>query len=183
MEAMYAKVADGTLNLPPVTDNGDLYTMAFAVEVLKWFKPAFMMVNLSAVDSCHSNFSGYLASLHRADHAVGHLWNKIQTEIPEMSGQTTLLCTPECGRNLQPNNILDENDWLSYDHSDANSLRVWTLMAGPAIPAGLSIGSETNPIGLVSDTMMTVADLLGVKAEVQAAGMTATGTQSLLDQI
>lgn len=100
-----------------------------------------------------------------------------------MSGQTTLLCTPECGRNLQPNSILDQNDWLSYDHSDANSLRVWTLMAGPAIPAGLSIGSETNPIGLVSDTMMTVADLLGVKPEVQAAGMTATGTQSLLDQI
>ncbi|MDA1336534.1 MAG: twin-arginine translocation signal domain-containing protein [Bacteroidetes bacterium] len=183
MEAMYAKVAAGTLDLPPVTDNGDLYTMAFAVEVLKWFKPAFMMVNLSAVDSCHADFSNYLAALHRADHAVGHLWNQIQTDIPEMAGQTTLLCTPECGRNLTPNNILDQNDWLAFDHSDANALRVWTLMAGPSVPAGLSIGSEANPIGLVSDTMMTVADLLGVKPEVQSAGMTATGTMSLLDQL
>jgi hypothetical protein len=183
MKAMYAKVSDGTLDLPPVTDNGDLYTMGFAVEVLKWFKPAFMMVNLSAVDSCHSNFSNYLAALHRADHAVGHLWNSIQTGIPELSGQTSIICTPECGRNLQPNNILDQNEWLAFDHSDSNSLRAWTAMAGSGIPAGLSVGSEANPVGRVSDSMMTVADLLGVKPEVQAAGMIAPGTMSLLDQI
>lgn len=183
MSAMYDKVDAGTLDLPPVTDNGDLYTMGFAVEVLKWFKPAFMMVNLSAVDACHSNFSNYLGALHRADHAVGHLWNTIQTDIPEMAGQTSILCTPECGRNLEPNNILDQNDWYAYDHSDGNALRAWTVMAGPGIPSGLSVGSESNPVGLVSDTMMTAADLLGIKPEVQSAGMTAPGTASLLDQI
>ncbi|MDE0870827.1 MAG: alkaline phosphatase family protein [Flavobacteriales bacterium] len=183
MKAMYTKVSDGTLDLPPVTDNGDLYTMGFAVEVMKWFKPAFMMVNLSAVDSCHSNFSNYLAALHRADHAVGHLWNSIQTEIPELAGQTSIICTPECGRNLQPNNILDQNEWLAFDHSDSNSLRAWTVLAGSGIPSGLSIGSEANPVGRVSDSMMTVADLLGVKPEVQSAGMVVPGTASLLDQI
>ncbi|MDO7741882.1 MAG: hypothetical protein MUP94_09395, partial [Flavobacteriales bacterium] len=85
--------------------------------------------------------------------------------------------------NLQPNNILDQNEWLAFDHSDSNSLRAWTAMAGSGIPAGLSVGSEANPVGRVSDSMMTVADLLGVKPEVQAAGMIAPGTMSLLDQI
>jgi hypothetical protein len=183
MDSIYEKVETGTLDLPPVTDNADLYTMAFAVEVLKWFKPAFLMVNLSNVDSCHNNFSNYLSSLHRADHAVGHLWDRIQNDIPEMAGQTTLLATPECGRNLEPNNTLDENQWLSYDHSDENSLRVWTLMAGPGIPANHIVGGEGNPIGLVTDTMMTAADLLGVGPEVVAAGLTIPGTMSLMDQL
>ena len=182
METMHEKVENGTLDLPPVTDNGDLYTMAFAVEVLKWFKPAFMCVNLSAVDTCHSNFSGYLANLHRADHAVGHLWKSIE-EIDGLAGATTLLCTPECGRNLQPNNIIDTNNWYAYDHSDQNATRIFTLMAGPSVPAGQIVGGEGNPIGLASDTMMTVADLLGVMPEVQAAGMTVSGTTSLFNYL
>ena len=58
------------------------------------------MVNLEGCGfACHSNFSTYLGALHRADHAVGHLWNHIQS-IPEMAGNTTLILTPECGRNL-----------------------------------------------------------------------------------
>ncbi|MGB1075084.1 MAG: hypothetical protein ACPGYK_02770 [Flavobacteriales bacterium] len=182
MESMYEKVENGTLDLPPITDNGDLYTMAFAVEVLKWFNPPFMCVNLNAVDTCHSSFSGYLEALHRADHAVGHLWNSIGS-IPEMAGQTTLLCTPECGRNLMPNNIIDANNWYAFDHSDANAMRVFTMMVGPNVPAGLTIGGEGNPVGLASDTMMTVADLLGVGPEVQSAGMTVSGTTSLFNYI
>jgi hypothetical protein len=39
---------------------------------------------------------------------------------------------------------------------------------------------QHNPIG---DTVMTIADILGVKNEVQSAGMTASGTMSLLDLI
>lgn len=183
MKAMYEKVETGALPLPPVADNGDLLTVAFAVEVLKWFKPNFLMVNLGAVDQCHSNFSGYLAALHRADHAVGYLWNEIQTNVPGMAGTTTLLTTPECGRNLNPNNIIDSNEWRAYDHSDANSMRVWTQLVGPDIPANHSVGGEGNPVGLVSDTMLTVADLLGVKPEVLAGGMLAPGTTSLLDQL
>ncbi|MFM1931564.1 MAG: hypothetical protein RL226_867 [Bacteroidota bacterium] len=183
MDEMYQKTANGTIHNPPVTDNGDLATIGYACEVLKWFKPALTVINLNGVDTCHSNFTGYLQALHRADHAVGHVWNTIQNEIPEMANNTTIICTPECGRNDQPNNILDENDWRSYDHSDQNSLRVFTLMAGPNVPQNLVIGSENNPVGMVTDSMMTVADILGVKQEVQAAGMTASGTQSLFDLI
>jgi hypothetical protein len=120
--------------------------------------------------------------LHRADHAVGHLWNHIQS-IPEMAGNTTLILTPECGRNLQPNNILDQNDWRAYDHSDENSRRIFTMMAGPDVPTNLTIGGEGNPVGLVTDTMMTVCDLLGVMPEVQAANLVFPDTDSLFNRI
>lgn len=183
MKEMYTKTNNGTVALPPLTDNGDTATVGYACETLKWFKPALTVVNLNGVDTCHSNFSGYVSNMHRADHAVGHLWNYIQNEIPEMAGNTTLIVTPECGRNLMPNNILDENDWRSYDHSDMNSLRVFTQLAGPSIPSNLIVGGEGNPVGKVTDSMMTIADILGVKNEVQAAGLVAPGTQSLLDQL
>ena len=183
MELMFEKMANDTVAFPPVNDSGDATTVGFACEVLKEFKPACLFLNLGDVDSCHSNFSGYVRSLHRADHSVGHLWDYIQNEIPEMAGNTTLLVVPECGRNANPNNILDENDWRAYDHSDANSLRVFTSMVGPGIPANLSLGSEGNPVGQVTDTMLTVGDILGVRSEIESLGYTAAGTTSLLDLI
>ncbi|MCC6599374.1 MAG: hypothetical protein IT223_01720 [Crocinitomicaceae bacterium] len=181
MGQMYEKTNMGTVALPPLADNGDSYAVGYACEVLKWFKPKFLTVNLSDVDQCHSNFTGYLSSLHRADHSVGHLWNYIQTQVPEMAGNTTIIAIPECGRNDEANAILDQNNWLSYDHSDANSMRIWSIMAGPTVPSNLVIGSENNPIGRVSDAMLTVADLLGVKSNVISAGFLAHDTQSFFD--
>jgi hypothetical protein len=183
MDLMYEKTENGTVAIPPVTDNGDTLAVGYAAELMKWFKPAFTCVNLSAVDQCHSNFTGYLASLHRADHAVGFLWDYIQTNIPEMAANTTIIAVPECGRNDEPNAILDVNEWRSYDHSDLNSLRVWSLMAGPGIPQNLVVGGEGNPIGSVTDAMLTVADLLGVKQNVLNGGMLQAGTTSFLDQL
>lgn len=183
IEEMYEKTNNNTIAMPPIDDNNDLAVVGYACEVLKWFKPALTVVNLNAVDNCHSNFTSYVSAMHRADHAVGHLWNYIQNEIPEMAGNTTMIITPECGRNLEPNNILDQNDWRSYDHSDLNSLRVFSLMAGPNVPQNLEIGGEGNPVGMVSDSMMTVAEILGVKPEVQSSGLVAAGTLSLFDHI
>lgn len=183
MEEMNERTNNGTIDHPPVLENGDAYTVGYATEVLKWFKPSFLCVNLNDVDTCHDNFSGYVRALHRADHAIGHLWNKIQTEIPEMAGNTTIIAIPECGRNDEPNNIVDENNWRSYDHSDENSRRIWSIMAGPTVPSNLEVGSETNPIGLVSDAMFTVADLLGVRTDVEFTGLVAPDTRSLFDHI
>lgn len=182
MKLMFQKVDAGTINFPPVTTTGDAVAVGFACEVISEFKPAFTMVNLGALDQCHSNFSGYLSSMHRADHAVGHLWEHIQN-TPGMAGNTTMVITPECGRNLEPNNILDENDWRAFDHSDENSLRIFSMLVGPTVPSGLQVGSEGNPIGKVTDSMMTVADILGVMPEVQSGGMTLAGTTSLFNHI
>lgn len=183
MELMFDKVANNTIAFPPVNDTGDTLAVGFTCEVLQYFKPACLFVNLGDVDSCHSNFTSYVRAMHRADHAVGHLWNFIQNEIPEMAGNTTMLVVPECGRNDEPNNVLDENDWRAYDHSDENSKRVFTSMVGPNVPSNLVIGSETNPVGQVTDTMLTVGDILGVRPEIEAAGHLAAGTSSLFDLI
>ncbi len=174
----------GSTASPPVADNGDLRTVGYAAEVLKWFKPKLMVVNLHAVDSCHSNFTSYLRSLHRADHAVGWLWNYIQNNIPEMANNTIMIATPECGRNENPNPIQDENDWFAYDHSgDLNTQRVFTQMVGKNVPQNLVVGSESNPIGTSVDNVLTIADIFGVKDQVNAAGFIDNSARSLFDRI
>lgn len=179
----FDRIEKGQVSFPPVTDNGDNISIGFATEVMKYFKPKITVVNLSAVDVCHGNFTSYLKALHRADHGVGHLWNVIQNQIPEMSGKTAMIVMPEHGRNLNHNPITDENDWFSYDHSDANTRRIFAQMIGPGIPAGLVVGSESNPVGDASDIAPTIADILGFKNDVMNAGLLDPGAMSLFDKI
>lgn len=172
----------GNIAKPPVTDNNDLNTVGYTVEVMKWFKPNLTVVNLGAVDACHSSYTDYLAALHRADHAVGHLWNQIQ-QIPEMAGNTIMLVTPECGRNLTPNPIRDLNDWYAFDHSDANTQRVFTQMVGPNVPANLVRGGIGNQVGETADNCPTIAEILGFKDDVINSGLISSTAQSLFDRI
>ena len=71
-------------------------------------------------------------------------------------------------RNLESNPILDENDWYSYDHSDANATRVWGVMAGKGVP-NLSVGNEANKIGRLTDIVPTIADIFGIYDDVIAS--------------
>jgi len=174
----------GLVPFPPVQDNEDLITIGFALEVMRYFQPKLTVINMSAADTCHNNYTNYLQNVHRADHGVGFLWNYIQNQLPTMSNNTALLVLPEHGRNLESNNILDVNDWAAFDHdSDANSRRVFGMLVGPDIDTGLSLGSIGNPIGDTADVVLTVADILGVKNEVEAAGLVATAGRSWLDRM
>lgn len=183
MKQTYERVIQNQIPFPPVTDSNDAFSVGFACEVMREFKPAITVINLQDVDGCHADFTSYLRSLHRADHAVGHLWNYIQTMVPEMAGNTIMIASPECGRNLNHNPIKDVNDWYAYDHSDDNASRVFTLMAGPNVPSNLVLGSESNPIGLTSDNVLTIAEILGIKQEVQSAGYVQSESMSLFDRI
>ncbi len=158
------------LRMPPVVNSGDAITIGYACEILEWFKPKMLAVNMFGADACHSNFTDYLKALHSADHAVGHLWNFIQS-IPEMTGNTMLIIAPEHGRNLEPNILQDLNDWYAYDHSDQNALRNWCLMVGPQIEAGRVIGSEGNPVGNTAQCTLTIAEAMGIKQDVINAGL------------
>ena len=90
--------------------------------------------------------------------------------------------SPEHGRNIDPNGIKDANAFLGYDHSDANSRRIFNLMVGPGIDANLSIGSEGNQVGDIVDLTPTIAEILGFKDDVINTGLTASNT-SLFDLI
>lgn len=182
---VFDRKSAGQINFPPVTSNGDAVTVGYATEVLRWFKPKLLVVNMSSVDSCHTNFTSYLRNLHRADHAVGFLWNYIQTRIPEMANNTILLAAPECGRNLNPNPIEDENLWKAYDHSsgDPNAFRIWSLMAGPNVPKNLVVGSAQNPVGRATDFALTIADIFGIKDVVAQQGFIDPQARSLFDRL
>jgi hypothetical protein len=86
-----------------------------------------------------------------------------------MAGKTIMLIAPECGRNLEPNPILDENDWYAFDHSDANARRVWSVMLGKGVP-NQTIGTENNPVGRLTDLVPTIADIFGIYDEVMQSG-------------
>ena len=182
IKSVFAKQQAGQLPKPPVSDNGDAINVMYAAEVLREFKPKMLAVNISGVDSCHSNFTGYLQSLHRADHITGWLWQYIQNNIPAMSGNTIFIVAPECGRNLTPNPILDQNDWVAYDHSDANALRVWGLMAGKGVP-NIRVGGEAQPVGRLTDIVPTIADIFGVLDDVNNSGLIDPMARSLYQRI
>lgn len=180
---IFIKKASNTIAHSPVNDSSDLNNIGYACEVLKWFKPKLLVVNLSNVDTCHSDFTSYLQSLHRADHGVGHLWDFIQTQIPEMAGKTTMIISPEHGRNLNSNSILDSNGWQAYDHSDQHSRRMFTMMVGKAVPQNMQIGNENNPIGIAQDNILTIAEILGFKQDVINEGLVTRNAASLFDRI
>lgn len=182
MQAVFQKAQNGQLNMPPVRDNGDLQTIGYACEIIQHFTPTLTVVNLNDVDGCHSNFTGYLRNLHRADHGLAHLWNVIQS-TPGMKDNTVLLAIPEHGRNQQPNPILDENDWYAYDHSDANAQRVFAMMAGPGVQAGLRVGGPAQPVGTTMDGVPTIAEILGFKDDVMNRGLISGDARSLFDRI
>ncbi len=168
---------------PPVFDNNDTRVVGYACEVLKWFKPKLTVINLNSSDVCHSDFTGYLKGIHRADHAMGHIWNYIQTQIPEMAGSTMMIMTPDIGRNSLPNNSVDANDWLAYDHSDSNSTRIFSQMVGMGVDANLQLGGPGNTVGDITDSLLTVGEALGIKSIIQSEGHISSDAMSLFDRI
>lgn len=184
VRATFEKMDQGGISLPPVNDNGDLKTLGFTVEVLKWFKPKMTVVDLTNIDVCHGDFTSYLKNLHRADHGVGFLWREIQ-RIPGMANNTTMIVMPEHGRDEEPNPIQDDNDWYAYDHSggNVNTRRIFTLMVGPGIDAGLRIGDEGQAVGDAADIVPTVAELFGIKDTVAAQGLLDPAARSLFDRM
>lgn len=182
MKQMYTKTHANSIVKPPVTTNGDGETIGYAAELMKYFEPTLTVVNLSAVDTCHQNYTGYLQNLHAADHAVGFLWDYIQNNIPGMKNDTVMIVTPECGRDFNPNPIQDTtNGYYSYDHSDSNSQRAWCSLIGADIPQGLVRGDANNQIGLTTNVVPTIAEILGIKTEVVNAGFLAPGTKSFYE--
>lgn len=176
IKLMFNKTNTNSVAMPPGANNNDARTIGYTAELLKYFKPTLTAVILSDVDQCHVNYTGYLRALHRADHSVGWLWNYIQTQIPEMAGDTVMLITPECGRDLYPNPIHDGNNYFAYDHSDANSLRTFASLIGTNVPQGIVKGGPGQKIGMNINVVPTIAEILGIKNAVVNAGFLYNGT-------
>ena len=147
---------------------GDLINISAAWQVLDEFAPELTVINSTNLDVCHDNFSSYLNFLHRADYGIGWLWNKIQSH-PVLADDTILICMPEHGRNLDSNNLTDQNGLGAYDHTgDNNSRRVFTLITGPSdkVKQGQVLGSLGNPSAESIDVIPTIAHILGFNDDI-----------------
>lgn len=187
IEEVFRKKERNQIISPSVVDNNDLNTIRYAAEIMNYFNPRLTVINLNNIDLCHFSFTNYLMSLHRADHGVGWLWSYIQNRIPAMKDNTIMIVMPEHGRNLNSNPILDTNNWHCYDHDgDVNSRRMWSLMVGPGIDAGLEIGSiddATNVVSDQTDVVPTIADIFGIKDRVYSEGLIDPLSTSLFDRL
>lgn len=146
---------------------GDLINISAAWQVLDEFTPELTVINTTNLDVCHDNFSAYLNFLNRADYGIGWLWNKIQSH-PVLANDTVMICMPEHGRNLESNNLQDNNGLGAYDHTgDANSRRVFSLIVGPSDKV---VQNQTVNIGSPQaesiDIVPTIAHLLGFKDDI-----------------
>jgi len=185
MRTMFQKKQAGTVIRPPQGGN-DASTVGYALEVMKEFKPAVTVIKIDGPDVCHSNFTSYLRAIHAADHAIGYMWNYIQTQIPDMANETIFIATPDCGRNLNPNPILDtENNFRAFDHSDANTRRVFTLMAGKSITnePDKATGPLSSTSPLNTDAAITVGHILGIEQEMLSSGFLHAQSQSLIRKL
>jgi hypothetical protein len=180
----FEKQSAGTIYHAPVNDLSDVRTIGYTCEVLAEFQPTLTIVNMHAIDSFHTNFTNGLRAMHRCDHGIGHLWNFIQGPNSGMANNTIMLIQPEIGRDLNPNPILDENDFRAYDHGNTeNTKRMFSMMVGPGVDANLVMGAEANPVGEAVDIVPTIADILGIKGDVMGQGLLDGNAMSLFDRI
>ncbi|MGB1039628.1 MAG: hypothetical protein ACPGVD_01995 [Flavobacteriales bacterium] len=150
--------------------NTDLLNIATSWKVLETFKPELTVINTFNLDVCHSNFTGYIENLHKADYGIGWLWDKIQS-TPGLANDTILICMPEHGRNASPNSLVDANGLRAYDHSsDQNSREIFSLMVGPpsVVKQNVNFGTPTSPVGESIDIVPTIAHILGFDTSIPA---------------
>ena len=174
IQQLYLNLLNGTETLdlpvpsgvPPWLLSGDGANIAYAWKIMDHFSPELMVINTTNSDVCHDNFSEYVVALHKADFAVGWLWQKIQ-QHPVLADDTIMICMPEHGRNLEPNGLYDANGLRAYDHtSDENSRDVFGLIVGPSskVAQGRVVGSSSSPIGESIDVVPTIAHILGFES-------------------
>jgi hypothetical protein len=138
------------------------------------------------VDVAHFNFTDYAVNLHKADFAVAHLWNKIQS-TPGMMNDTVMIIAPEHGRNLTGNSSIDQNGRAALDHTaaldelsgDQMAREIFCQVLGPSniVQQGQVISGTT---GESIDVAAAIANLLGFDTQVPSGllrDFNATGIQ------
>ena len=148
-----------------VNMNGDMFNVFFAEEVIKQHKPELLVVNMSQVDVCHSDFTSHCNNLYKADHAAAHLWQTIQN-TPGMANDTVMIIVPEHGRDWKSNTIRDQYGRNGLDHGgDAGSKEIFCMVLGPPnkVYQNNIIGSVT---GQSIDVVPTVAHILGFNNDI-----------------
>ena len=149
---------------------GDAITTYHAERVLQRFLPHVMMLSLFDVDTCHTDFNGYLQGQILVDACVRHLWETIQS-TEGLKDETALFVLPEHGRQLFFNGKNPDSlgrSGLDHGIGDDGDRDVWVLALGPDFkpgvysPTGIQQPGRTSGRYETIDVLMTAAAMLGV---------------------
>jgi hypothetical protein len=153
-----------------VNETQDALTTYHAEQILQKFQPTVLAMSLLDIDTCHSDFNGYLRGQQVADACVTHLWNFIQS-TEGLAGETTMLVLPEHGRHLFMNGQNPDSYGRSgIDHGlgDDGDRDVWMLALGPDIepgqviaPTGITQPGRNSGRYETIDVIMSAMTLLG----------------------
>ena len=140
--------------------NNDMQTVHFAEKIIQEYKPELLVVNMQDVDIAHSNFTLYANNIQKADYALAHLWDTIQS-TPGMADDTILIAMPEHGRNQDGNGLYDSYGREALDHTnDDYSREIFSLILGPS---GVVVQDQvfSQEKGESIDIVPTIANILG----------------------
>jgi hypothetical protein len=146
--------------------NNDMVNVVFAEKIIQRYLPELLVVNMTGVDVCHTNFTEYCNNLTKADFAVAHLWKTIQN-TPGMANNTVMIVAPEHGRNLNGNSNVDQNGRNALDHTastngngDQTARDIFCMVVGP--PNVVAQNQVINTVaGDSIEIVPTIASLLG----------------------
>ncbi len=156
---------DNPLGINGAIANNDLFNIMIAEKILQQFKPELLVVNMQGVDVCHFDFTQYCNNMRKADYALAHLWNTIQS-TPGLMNDTILIAVPEHGRNSTSNTVMDVNGRYAVDHTnDSVSREIFCLVLGPA---GVVKQNQviSNVTGESIDVVPSIADILGFYTDI-----------------
>jgi hypothetical protein len=145
--------------------SGDMFNVFSAEKVIERFKPELLVVNMQDVDIAHTNFTSYCDNMRKADYAVAHMWQTIQSTLG-MSNNTIMIVVPEHGRNQEPNTVLDAYGRYALDHNnDAMSREIFCLVVGPS---GKVVQNQviSTVEGQTVDVIPSIAKILGFYTDI-----------------
>ncbi len=140
--------------------NNDMMNVFFAEKLIQQYKPELLVVNMQDVDIAHFDFTQYCNHMVKADYALAHLWNTIQS-TPGMANDTILIAVPEHGRNLASNTVMDQYGRYALDHNnDQTSREIFCLVLGPQ---GVVVQNQviSTVMGESIDVVPTIGKILG----------------------
>ncbi len=157
--------ADRLLNefaadLPPYwgATRFDASTMAGAREYLERERPRVLYVMLGETDEWghERRYDLYLDAMWRSDRFVERLWTAAQS-MPDYAGKTTLILATDHGRGA------GTADWTDHGRKVPAAERVWLAAIGP----------DVEPLGVRSDTPVTLSQLAATIAAAVGEDFTA----------
>ncbi len=181
---LYANSNPNPWNIPSGMSN-DMLNIYYAEKIIQQYQPELMVVNMQDVDVCHFQFTPYADNMRKADYAVAHLWNTIQS-TPGMMNDTVLIIAPEHGRNLNGNTQIDANGRRALDHTasvdltgDQMAREIFCMVLGP--PTVVKQNQVLNSVvGESIEIVPTIANILGFDTSIPSGMLKPAGFNDLL---